>query len=102
MHQPISPPAVAAGGWQLRGRCGPTTAHLFYAPDHREPPAAGAVRVAAAKAICRRCPVLLTCRADALARGEPHGIWGAMTEAERRRACRPTSTTHHPARGDVA
>ena len=95
-----TPPTATPGhGWQLLGRCGPSTAELFFAPAHREPPAVQAARVAQAKALCRRCPVLLTCRAYAIATGEPHGIWGAMTEAERRRATQPTQ---RPTRGDAA
>jgi len=44
------------------------------------PPNAG--RVAAAKAICRRCPSQNPCLTWALENGE-HGIWGGMTEEER-------------------
>ena len=41
-----APATTAAGrGWQMLGRCGPATAELFFAPDHREPPAARATRV---------------------------------------------------------
>jgi WhiB family transcriptional regulator, redox-sensing transcriptional regulator len=97
------PTAIPAGsGWQRLGRCDPATAELFYPPDHREPIAARAARVTAAKAICRRCPVLLTCRAHATATGEPHGIWGGQTAAERRRARRAARPNSHPARGEVA
>lgn len=39
----------------------------------------------AAKAICRACPVRQPCLAYALARHEPHGIWGGTTAAERNR-----------------
>jgi WhiB family redox-sensing transcriptional regulator len=103
MPQTTLAAATAAGrGWQVLGRCGPATADLFFAPDHREPPAARASRVAAAKAICRRCPVLLPCRAHAIATGEPYGIWGAQTEAERRRARRATPPAQRPAKGDAA
>lgn len=33
---------------------------------------------------CRECPVLLQCRADALDSGVEFGVWGGMTERERR------------------
>jgi len=38
-----------------------------------------------AKNICAGCPVLDTCREYALGKGEHHGIWGGMSERERRR-----------------
>lgn len=37
-----------------------------------------------AKSYCHRCPVLDHCQADALARPEPHGVWGGLTADERR------------------
>ena len=40
--------------------------------------------IAAAKAICARCPVATACRAWALGSGEVAGIWGGTTPAERR------------------
>jgi Transcription factor WhiB len=39
---------------------------------------------AAAKALCRTCPVRACCLAAALIRPELHGIWGGLTERERR------------------
>ncbi|MEV5432405.1 WhiB family transcriptional regulator [Streptomyces sp. NPDC052701] len=41
-------------------------------------------QVARARAVCRRCRVLLTCRAWALEQGEDAGIWGATTAVQRR------------------
>jgi WhiB family transcriptional regulator, redox-sensing transcriptional regulator len=43
----------------------------------------GARQVAAAKAVCAKCPVAADCLAWAL-RGEPAGIWGGTTPDERR------------------
>jgi len=40
---------------------------------------------ATAKTICADCAVLDTCREYALDKGERHGIWGGMSERERRR-----------------
>ncbi len=34
--------------------------------------------------ICRRCPVILECAADALDNHIEFGVWGGMTERERR------------------
>nr|WP_189698005.1 WhiB family transcriptional regulator [Streptomyces chromofuscus] len=41
-------------------------------------------QVARARAVCRRCPVLLDCRSWAIEHGEDAGIWGATTSTERR------------------
>lgn len=37
-----------------------------------------------AAAICRHCPVILQCRADALDNRVDYGVWGGMTERQRR------------------
>lgn len=37
-----------------------------------------------AKAICASCPCKAACLGIALRRNEEHGIWGGLTEAERR------------------
>ncbi len=38
----------------------------------------------AAKAMCKGCPVMAECLADALDNGTEFGVWGGMTERERR------------------
>lgn len=40
--------------------------------------------IEAAKALCRVCPVLAECLAEALDNGEQHGVWGGMTTEERK------------------
>lgn len=40
-------------------------------------------RLAKAKAVCGRCPVLKECRKHALELPEEYGIWGGLTEEER-------------------
>ncbi|MEU3452121.1 WhiB family transcriptional regulator [Micromonospora sp. NPDC006766] len=40
--------------------------------------------VEAAKAVCRGCPVTGQCLAWALESGQEHGVWGGMSEEERR------------------
>ncbi|HUR13830.1 MAG TPA: WhiB family transcriptional regulator [Mycobacteriales bacterium] len=37
-----------------------------------------------AKLVCRRCPVRTACLADALDHRVEYGVWGGMTERERR------------------
>jgi len=41
-------------------------------------------QVAEAKAVCRRCPVSGECLAWALASGQDDGVWGGLSEDERR------------------
>jgi WhiB family redox-sensing transcriptional regulator len=38
----------------------------------------------AAKQVCKVCPIRDQCLQGALDREEPHGVWGGMTEQERR------------------
>jgi WhiB family transcriptional regulator, redox-sensing transcriptional regulator len=39
--------------------------------------------------ICHRCPIQQACLQHALDADERHGIWGGLTEAERRALIRP-------------
>ena len=41
-------------------------------------------QVKTAKLICRACPVKIICLSWALDSGQEHGIWGGLTEDERR------------------
>lgn len=44
-----------------------------------------------AKTVCRRCPVMDECRAEALLRpSTTYGVWGATTHEERRQIARST------------
>lgn len=70
--------------WDEQAACGPLIYggifdEYFYPEryDRRE------AHVIMAKRICAACPVLLECRADALANNDPHGIKGGMTPVER-------------------
>lgn len=56
---------------------------MFFHPDfERGEPRAR--RVAAAKMICRSCPVTDRCRDYSLTVREAYGTWGGMDELERR------------------
>ena len=87
-HQPG--PLVENWDWQLRGLCRGTGSDLFFHPENERGPRRAA-REAAAKAVCRQCPVMMRCRAHALASHEPYGVWGAMSEHEREMALRGVS-----------
>lgn len=68
--------------WQLRGACRGVDSSVFFPPDG-ERGRARAQRERHAKQFCRNCPVMAQCRAHALTVGEPYGVWGGMSEAER-------------------
>jgi WhiB family redox-sensing transcriptional regulator len=72
------------GDWRERAACRGIESSVFFSPD-KERGHARARREARAQAICRDCPVLTPCREHALAAQEPYGIWGGMTETDRRR-----------------
>jgi WhiB family transcriptional regulator, redox-sensing transcriptional regulator len=76
--------AMLAGGWNWRRlACRFTDPDLFFPVS-----ASGAAlkQVAAAKAVCAGCRVRSECLAFALATRQVHGIWGGMSEEERRLA----------------
>ncbi len=68
--------------WQLSGACRGKDTELFFHPEGERGPRR-ANREASAKAVCATCPVLLQCRAHALAAREPYGVWGGLSEHER-------------------
>jgi WhiB family redox-sensing transcriptional regulator len=66
--------------WRDGAACREADPELFF-PDIRSARA----QVMTAKLICRSCPVTTACLSWALASGQEHGIWGGLTEDERRR-----------------
>ena len=64
-------------GWQLKANCLGVDPDLFF-------PERGA-STKEAKAVCRGCVVRDECLEYALANGEKFGIWGGLSERERRR-----------------
>ncbi len=81
--QRLPKPVASEWDWQLQGSCQGLNSGVFFHPDG-ERGAARALRADRAKAICRRCPVLEQCRQYALVTREPYGVWGGLTEEERR------------------
>ena len=71
--------------WRDAAACLDADPDLFF-PDDDIRPARAQVKMA--KLICRGCPVNATCLNWALASGEEAGIWGGLTEDERRRLLR--------------
>jgi WhiB family transcriptional regulator, redox-sensing transcriptional regulator len=70
--------------WRERAACLPYPAVLFFGLDDSENPAERHGREEKAKAICAECEVREECLAYALSTREPYGIWGGLTELERK------------------
>jgi WhiB family redox-sensing transcriptional regulator len=66
--------------WQERANCLGVDPDLFF-------PERGA-STREAKGVCRGCEVRVECLEYALAQGEKFGIWGGLSERERRRVRR--------------
>lgn len=62
--------------WMGEAVCAQTDPEEFF-PEH-----GGSTKVA--KSICRGCPVITECLEYAMAHNERHGVWGGMSERERR------------------
>jgi WhiB family redox-sensing transcriptional regulator len=81
LDPPMEPfAALVAGGdesWRLDGLCAETDPEAFF------PEKGGSTRDA--KRVCAGCPVRLECLEYALGNDERFGIWGGLSERERRR-----------------
>ena len=71
--------------WHLQAMCRGPESELFFPPSWPERREERDEREARAKAICTQCAVRAECLDFALRVREPHGIWGGLTESERRR-----------------
>jgi WhiB family redox-sensing transcriptional regulator len=69
--------AVIDQDWRAEGLCAKSDPDLFFA--------VGAIEHKQAKRICRSCPVREQCLTYAMDSPVDHGIWGGLTERERRR-----------------
>ena len=76
--------------WSLAASCDTADPDLFF-------PQPGA-DTSYARSICKACPVRRHCLDYALETKQKFGIWGGMTEAQRRRLRREDITANHPAR----
>jgi len=63
--------------WRAQAACAQLDPALFF-PD------GGEAETWQAKRVCAACPVRAECLRFALAGPEPYGIWGGLTEGERR------------------
>ena len=76
----FSSPEVEIRSWQSRANCMGVDPELFF-------PERGA-STREAKEVCRGCVVRSDCLEYALANGEKFGIWGGLSERERRKVRR--------------
>lgn len=67
--------------WRHHAACRKEDPELFF-PVGTSGPAL--LQVTEAKAVCRRCPVTAQCLNWALRTGQVAGVWGGMSEDERR------------------
>ncbi len=76
-------------GWQAAAACSGEMGSVFYPPLRRERKALRVSRENRAKAVCATCIVRTECLQHATAHEERYGIWGGMTQVERRLAAPP-------------
>lgn len=70
--------------WQPVALCRGNHSHLFFPPSTTERKEERERREIRAKSICQICPCKAQCLEYAMEIKEPYGIWGGLTEAERR------------------
>jgi len=79
--------------WRHKAECRTEDPELFFPVGNSGP---ALLQISEAKAVCRRCPVASQCLTWALESGQDAGIWGGMSEDERRSLKRRT-----PRKADV-
>lgn len=67
--------------WRNRAACLDEDPELFFPVGNTGP---ALLRIEEAKAVCRRCEVVETCLEWAMESGQDFGVWGGMSEDERR------------------
>jgi WhiB family transcriptional regulator, redox-sensing transcriptional regulator len=77
--------------WRHRAACRTNDPELFF-PLGTSGPALD--QLAEAKSVCHRCPVVSECLAWALVTGQDFGVWGGMSEHERRELRQRERLTH--------
>ncbi len=67
--------------WRHEAACLNEDPELFFPVGNTGP---ALMQIAEAKKVCRVCPVREPCLQWALDAGQDHGVWGGMSEDERR------------------
>jgi WhiB family redox-sensing transcriptional regulator len=68
--------------WRDRSACLDEDPELFFPIGNTGP---ALLQIEEAKAVCRRCPVMELCAQWAWDTGQDAGVWGGLSEDERRR-----------------
>ncbi|MFF7250015.1 WhiB family transcriptional regulator [Embleya sp. NPDC008237] len=67
--------------WRHVAACRDEDPELFFPIGNTGP---ALLQIEEAKAVCRRCPVMEICLGWALESGQDAGVWGGLSEDERR------------------
>ncbi|KUO17559.1 WhiB family transcriptional regulator [Streptomyces dysideae] len=67
--------------WRFKAACREEDPELFFPIGNSGP---ALLQIEEAKALCRICPVLEKCGQWALDSGQDAGVWGGLSEEERR------------------
>ncbi len=70
--------------WQVKAACRGPQSDLFFPPTHFEKKEDREGREREAKEICATCSVRQACLDYAVRIREPHGVWGGLSEADRK------------------
>jgi WhiB family redox-sensing transcriptional regulator len=79
----LPPPIAEHWEWQIQAACRGMNASAFYSPSG-ERGHARRRREDRAREICRNCPVREPCASFAHTTQERYGVWGGMSEHDRR------------------
>lgn len=77
------PPELIPDAWREAAQCARTDPEVFYPEKGHSPKAA--------KRICANCAVISECLTHAISTNERYGVWGGLTETERRVITRQVS-----------
>ena len=80
-------PVTDVWSWQMQAACRDLDSDVFFHPERERGPSRTR-RDIRAKQVCRACPVIEDCRRHALSVQEPYGVWGGLSEDERRQLLR--------------
>jgi WhiB family redox-sensing transcriptional regulator len=80
VHNPQNKEFLAMD-WRHRSACLDEDPELFFPIGNTGP---AILQIEEAKQVCRRCEVREQCLAWALEAGQDHGVWGGLSEDERR------------------
>jgi WhiB family transcriptional regulator, redox-sensing transcriptional regulator len=84
---PVPPEGVDIMDWRHQAACREVDPELFFPIGNTGP---ALLQIDEAKQVCRRCPVMDECLRWAIDSGQDAGVWGGMSEDERRALKRRT------------